>query len=290
VSFSVGVATNGADTSLSFEYRTGGGAWIAVGAQQVPAGPGVQPRGATTGALACGTEYEFRALAGNSAGNVTAGPQGFRSFACPPVTVAAAAVLPQPFAATLTGTADTFGIDGSGRFELRLASAIDWQPAGSAALLAMEGSQIASLNAAGFTCGTAYRMRFRAETAAGSGDWIESPFSTAACPPPTIVASGNAPPSLFDIRLTARIASNGLPFTVAFEHRPVGAPTFTVSTQSRPASPAQQDLSQVVEWRCGQSYEYRVVASGTGGTVSTPTTVVAMPACGDFLTGSGFEG
>ena len=289
--FTVGVATNGADTSLSFEYRSGGGAWIAVGAQQVPAGPGVQVRGATTGALACGTEYAFRALAGNSAGNTTAGPQGFRSFACPPVTLGAAAVLPQPFAATLTGTADTFGIGGSGRFELRLASAIDWQPAGSAGLLAMEGSQVASLGAAGLECGTAYRMRFRAETAAGTGDWIESPFSTAACPPPTIVASGNAPPSLFDIRLTARIASNGLPFTAAFEHRPVGAPTFTVSAQARPASPAQQDLTRVVEWRCGQSYEYRVVASGVGGTVSTPTTVVAMPACGlDFISGSGFEG
>lgn len=291
--FAVGVATNGSATSLVFEYRLAPfGDWLALPTQNVPDAAGVQPRSANTPALACGTDYQFRASATNTAGTVSDGPYAFRSFACPPTIASPTATAITPFGATAGATANTSGIDGLARFEVRREVDPGWTPAATVPLGAADGGQAVSAVLAGLTCATAHRFRVRAETAAGTSAWVEAPFTTGTCPPASVVSVGNATPGLFQVVLNARIASNGLPFTATFEYRLAGTTPYTVSSaQTRGATPAEQDVSQVVELRCGQTWEYRVSASNAGGVVrSFPVRTVVMPACGDFLTGSGFEG
>jgi hypothetical protein len=291
--FSVGVATNGSATILVFEYRAlPFGDWTALPTQNVPDAAGVQPRSATTPALACGTDHQFRASASNTAGSVSDGPFAFRSFACPPTIASPTATAITPFGATAGAQANTSGIDGLARFEVRREADVAFAPAATAPLGAADGAQSVSTVLGGLACATAHRFRVRAETAAGVSAWVEAPFTTATCPPASVVNVGNAPPGLFQVVLNARIASNGLPFTANFEYRRQGTTTYTATTpQPRAATPAQQDVSQIIELRCGQTWEYRVSVSNAGGIVrSFPVSTLVMPACGDFLAGSGFEG
>jgi hypothetical protein len=291
--FSVGVATNGSATTLVFEYRSlPSGDWIALPSQNVPDAGGVQPRSATTPALACGSDFQFRATASNAAGTAADGPYAFRSFACPPTIASPNATAITPFGATAGATANTSGIDGLARFEFRREADPGWTPATIVPLGASDAGQAVSTVLGGLGCATAHRFRVRAETAAGTSAWAEAPFTTGTCPPASVVSVGNAPPGLFQVVLNARIASNGLPFTATFEYRQQGTTPYTASSaQTRAATPAQQDVFQTIELRCGQIWEYRVSVSNAGGVVrSFPVSTLVMPVCGDFLMGSGFEG
>jgi len=186
------VSSNGAGTSVSFEYGLTASYGSSVAATQSPLAAGAvnAPVSAPIAGLTCNTLYHFRAVGANSAGPTNAGDATFTTAVCaptPPAVTTGVANAIAATAATLNGTVSSNGAGTSVSFEYGLTASYGSSVAAAQSPLAAGAVNVpVSAAISGLTCNTLYHFHAVGANSAGTTNAVDATFTTAACTPPHV--------------------------------------------------------------------------------------------------------
>jgi len=189
------VSSNGASTTVTFEYGLTASYGSSATASQSPLAAGASGSSvsaAITG-LSCNTTYHFRVKAGNSVGTTNGSDATFTTSACAPTVTTGSATSITASGATLGGTVSSGGSSTTVTFEYGLTTGYGSSAAATQSPLAA-GASNSSVSAAisSLSCGTTYHFRATASNSAGTTNGLDATFATAACSAPGAPTIGTA--------------------------------------------------------------------------------------------------
>jgi hypothetical protein len=203
------------------------------------------------------------------------------STATPPTVVTGAATSVSQTSATLTGTANPNGASTTANFEYGLTigygSTTPPQSIGSATgAVAIGGGGVA-----GLACGSLYHFRATATNAGGTSVGSDATFTTAACPPPTVVTGIATGISRTGATLNGTANPNGAATTAYFEYgRTVSYGTTTpVQTLGAGNSGVAIGGGSITGLICNTLYHFRAVATNTSGTTNGADATLTTVRC-----------
>ncbi len=281
------VSSNGAATTVTFEYGTTVAYGSTVNATQSPLGSGAVNTtvSAPLSGLTCGTTYHFRVKANNGA-TTNGNDANFTTALCPAPTVAtSAATALAVTGATLNGLVSANGAATSVTFEYGTTVAY------GSSIAAVQSPLISSaVNAAvsapltGLTCNTTYHFRVTANNGTNSNGGDLS-FSTSACPAaaPTVATSAATAITTVAATLNGTASANGAVTTITFDYGTTVAYGSSVNATQSPLaigsvnSAVSAPLTGLV---CNTTYHYRANANnGIGGTINGSDISFTTAAC-----------
>ncbi|MDD5248841.1 MAG: hypothetical protein PHY45_07645 [Rhodocyclaceae bacterium] len=264
------VSSNGASTTVSFDYGTSSGSYTntTTGTVLAANASGTAVPIAVTG-LTCNTKYFYRAKGGNSAGTTNGAETSLTTSACIPATVTTtAATSVTATGATLNGTVTSNGAVTTATFEYGLNTAYgSTATAAQSPLAANASGTVVSAAVTGLTCNTQYHFRADAANVAGTANGGDLTFTTLACPP-TVTTNAASGLSTTGATLNGTVSSNGGSTTVLFEYGPDAGYGSTVAATQSPlvATASNAAVSATLSsLGCGTLYHYRVDATNGGG-------------------------
>lgn len=189
------VSSNGASTTVTFEYGLTASYGSSATASQSPLAAGASGSSvsaAITG-LSCNTTYHFRVTAVNSVGTTNGSDATFTTSACAPSVTTGSATSITASGATLGGTVSSGGASTTVTFEYGLTTGYGSSASASQSPLSA-GASNSSVSAAisSLSCGTTYHFRATASSSAGTTNGSDTTFATAACGVPGAPTIGTA--------------------------------------------------------------------------------------------------
>ena len=306
------VTSNGATTTVTFDYGLTTGYGNTVTATQSPLASGVSsaPVSAAITGLSCSTTYHFRVVGANVGGTVNGGDQTFTTIGCivfPPTIVTNAASGVTATGATLNGTVSSKGTTTTVTFQYGPTTGYGGMvTATQSPLSASATSAPVSAAIAGLTCSTTYHYRAVGVNAGGTTNGADMSFTTSACtvPPPTVTTNPASGVTTTGATLNGTVSSNGAVTTVTFQYGlTTGYGGMVTVSQALSAGAVNAPVSAVAGGlACNTLYHFRAVGNNgsiangadvtftTGACVAQAPTVTTNPASGITTTGATLNG
>jgi hypothetical protein len=277
---SVEVQTNGAPTSVRFDYASPGSPFQPGPAVVVASSPQSMTANATIPQLSCGQDYDVRAVGNNGIGGEIVGPT-VRGRTAPCV----APGLSNLRATGVAGDAATVRVNADPRGGLARVRLI----LRSGAITRQVSFEIVDPADLAFTfdllaCGTTYTMEATGETleTAATTALGPTPFTTDACAPgpPAVESVGASPVTQRTARLLATVDSSNVAGSATFALRPAAQPSFVdaITLPLATAAAPQALQHDVAGLACGTAYVVRVTAT-TGAGITAATGAFTTAAC-----------
>jgi hypothetical protein len=287
------VSSNGAATTVNFDYGTTAAYGSSAPAAQSPLSAGATGAAVSVAvtSLTCNTLYHFHVSGDNGVGGtVSGGDQTFTTAACaasaPSVSTGSASAVAAT-TATVNGTVSANGAATTVTFEYGLTTSY-----GSSATAAQSPLSAGSANAAvsaglaGLTCAQTYHFRVNGNNGVGGTiNGADQSFTTAACAAsaPTVTTSAASSVTLTTATLNGTVSSNGAATTVTFEY---GLNTSYGSSVTAAQSPLALNAANaavsaaVSSLTCNTQYHFRVNGNnGVGGTINGADQTFTTAAC-----------
>ena len=273
------VSSNGASTTVTFQYGTTTSYGSTVTAAQSPLGTGASGAAvsAAIAGLVCNTTYHFRVVGANGNGTTNGGDLTFTTSACaataPAVTTTAATGV-GTVGATLNGTVTSNGASTTVTFQYGTTTSYGSTVTAAQSPLAANASGAAvSAAVAGLTCNTTYHYRVVGANSAGTTNGGDLTFTTAACAatPPAASTTAATAVSATGATLNGTVTSNGASTTVTFQY---GLTTGYGSTVTAVQSPLAANASgaavsaAIAGLTCNTTYHFRAVGANGAGTTA----------------------
>lgn len=276
------VSSNGAITTVKFEYGTTIAYGTTVTASQSPL-----PTGATGSAvsfpltgLTCGTTYNYRVNANNGVGPTINGNNQTFTLACPPTVVTGAASGISMTGATLGGTVSSNGAATSVWFEYGTTNSYGTST-GSTAVGNSATNLPVSIAVSGLACDTTYHFRLDGQNSGGTSTDGDATFKTGVCPVTLTKTASTAAAAVdnyvtFNLTATNPNGSTALNNVVLTDVIPTGMIYYTYVATLGTASVSGQTLTwTVLSLPPGTSAQLTLVVKPT--TKGTFTNTVKSP-------------
>lgn len=180
------ISSNGASTTVTFEYGTTASYGSSATAAQSPlvSGASGSSVSAAINGLTCNTTYHFRVKGVNSVGPTNGPDATFTTSACAPTATTGAASSISATGATLGATVSSNGASTTVTFDYGTTTGYGSSATAAPSPLSA-GASGSSVSAAisGLTCNTTYYFRVKGVNPAGSVTGSDGTFTTSACVP-----------------------------------------------------------------------------------------------------------
>ncbi len=279
------VSSNGASTTVTFDYglTAGYGSTIAATPSPLAAGASGAAVSAAVAGLACNTLYHFRVKGVNSAGTTNGGDLTFTTSACVPTATTSAATSLSTNGATLNGTVSSNGASTTVTFDYGTTVAYGSSATAAQSPLAAGASGSAvSAAVTGLTCGTLYHFRVKGVNSAGTTNGSDLSFTTSACAAPTVTTNAATSLTTSGATLNGTVSSNGASTTVTFDYgTTVSYGTSATAAESPLAATASSSAvtAAITGLTCGTLYHFRVKGVNTSGTSNGSDLTFTTSAC-----------
>lgn len=283
------VSSNGASTTVTFEYglTIGYGATVSAAQSPLAAGASGVAVSATAAGLTCGSLYHFRAMGVNGAGTTDGGDLTFTTSACLAATVTTdAASLVTTTGATLNGTVSSNGTTTVVSFEYGLDTGYGTSVPAAQSPLAGGASGVAvSVALTGLTCGNVYHFRATGVNSGGTSNGSDLTLTTSSClvALPTVTTNGASALTTSGATLNGAVSSNGASTTVSFEYGLTsGSYGVAVAADQSPlvagaiGSAVSADVTGLT---CGTLYYFRVRGENSAGISNGAELTFTTSAC-----------
>lgn len=180
------VSSNGASTTVTFDYGTTTAYGSTATATQSPLAAGATATAvsaAVTG-LTCGATYHFRVSGTNSIGTTNGSDATFTTLACPgpPTATTGTATSITTTGATLNGTVDDNGGDTVASFDYGTTTSYDTNVTATPATVTTgSGNTAVAAALTGLTCNTTYHFRVKGINSSGTTNGNDATLTTSAC-------------------------------------------------------------------------------------------------------------
>ena len=278
------VSSNGASTTVTFQYglTTGYGSSVTAAQSPLSADAAGAPVSAAITGLACNTLYHFRVVASNSAGTTNGGDTTFTTGACTPSPTTNAASAIAATGATLNGTVSSNGASTKVTFQYGLTTGYGGSVTATQSPLAANAAGTpVSAAIAGLVCNTLYHFRVVASNNAGVANGGDTTFATAACTP-TVTTNAATLIAATGATQNGTVDSNGASTTVTFQYGLTTTYGSSVAAAQNPLSASAFGApvsAAIAGLACNTLYHFRVIAANSVGIATGADMTFTTAAC-----------
>jgi hypothetical protein len=198
----------------------------------------------------------------------------------PSVVTGAASSITQT-GATLNGTANPNGFSTTASFEYGLTTSYGSTTPGQAMGAGVAALPIGGGAISGLSCSTLYHFRATATNVNGTANGVDATFTTAACPPPTVVTGAASSVGVVSATLNGTVNPNGFGAIGNFQWGLTTSYGNTTPSQvlGSGSSPVAIGGGTISPLTCNTLYHFRAVGSNPGGSVFGSDATFTTGAC-----------